>query len=80
MKFVEVKWLDSSSTGTWSSIKDLAEPIEILTRGWLVRDEEKYVTLAGSRYANPGYDQEMFGEHITIPKCSFLSKLKVLRG
>lgn len=78
-KFVEVKWIDSASTSTWSTLKDLAEPVTILTRGWLVRDEETYVVLAGSRCLKTDHDTEIFGEHITIPRCSFLSKLKVLK-
>jgi len=79
-KFVEVKWLDSTShcSDGWSEIKDIPEVSKITTRGWLVKESEDSVSLAGSHYDDDG--TSMVGEYITIPRCSFLGKPRTLKN
>lgn len=67
-KFVEVVWEDASSNSeTWVHTKDIAAPEEVITRGWLVRDEEKYVALASS-VANEDLEEDHVGNTMTIPR------------
>jgi hypothetical protein len=63
-RYVQVEWVDAISYTDWREASEAGQLPVITTRGWLIRDEEKFVTIAGSI----GQDGQ-FGEIITIPKC-----------
>lgn len=74
--FMEVEWLDASSEDGWvDHTTDLSPPV-MVTRGWLYRDEEKYLVLVNSLSKD---DKEIVGGTNTIPKGMIVStrKLKV---
>ena len=77
-KFVEAKWIDSASNGNWVEHSELPEPVIIISRGWLVTDAPKYITLAASHQPRDG-GGHMYGEAIAIPKCALLGKVRDLK-
>lgn len=67
-KFVEVVWEDAASNSeTWVTTKEITAPEEVITRGWLVRDEPKYVAIASS-VSNEDLEEDHVGNTITIPR------------
>lgn len=76
-RFVEAVWIDSSSDGEWTKERDLPEALTMTTRGWLVKETENAITLAGTFYDDGG--TWMFGEFITIPRVALTKKLKGIR-
>ncbi len=66
-RFVEVRWHDAISLATWTSTKDLpseAKTPECISRGWLMVDDKRQVTLAATISEN-GDD---VGEVVSIPR------------
>lgn len=47
-KFVEVVWNDAASHDGWVQIDADAEPMQIMTRGWLIKETATYLVLAAS--------------------------------
>lgn len=47
-KFVEVVWNDAASHDGWVQIDADAEPMQIMTRGWLIKKTGTYIVLAAS--------------------------------
>ena len=72
-KFVEIVWDDASAVDSWRTPDDLPALARIVTRGWLVVDDEEKVTTAGSYQEG----EDMVGEIITIPRGCVVS-LRVL--
>lgn len=67
-KFVEVVWEDAASNSeTWVTAKEITAPEEVITRGWLVRDEPKYVAVASS-VSNEDLEEDHVGNTLTIPR------------
>lgn len=64
--FVEVEWVDAKSDATWCGHDELPNTARILTRGWLVRETDRCLTLAAS--VDMDESQRQVGEVITIPK------------
>lgn len=65
-KLVIVRWLDAVSENTWTDVKDLDAPHEILSAGWLIVDNTKQVSVAASVSA---VDQDGdINNIITIPR------------
>ena len=73
LRYVEVSWIDAISDSSWLTEEHFPEPALITTRGWLVKETETYITVAGT--LGHGGD---YGEVITIPKC-WANKVKTLR-
>jgi hypothetical protein len=46
--YLEVVWNDAASHEGWVDIDGDNEPMQIITRGWLVRETPSYVMLAAS--------------------------------
>jgi len=64
--FVEVVWVDSAvSSDQWCEVKSLPRPITIVSRGWLVINDDGCIAIAASHQDE---DNSMVGESITIPK------------
>jgi len=67
-KFVEVVWEDAASNSeTWVKAEEITAPEEVITRGWLVRDELKYVAIASS-VSNEDLAEDHVGNTLTIPR------------
>lgn len=77
LKFVEFKWWDAHSVDAWVENEKYPRPAPITTRGWLLRETDKYVVLAGSVAHEDDGDPVQYGEVISIPKC--WGKLKVIK-
>lgn len=80
---VRVEWEDSAGLGHWRDLEEIKkeEPLNIVSIGYLLRDDGACITLAGS------YDQERkpgsrrvpnVGEAHTIPR-SGVKKIEYLR-
>lgn len=79
-KFVEVIWEDAASNSeTWVKPDGVTAPEEVISRGWLIRDEPKWVGLASS-VANEDLEEDHVGNTMTIPRGMIVSmrELKVL--
>lgn len=65
--FVEIVWDDASSNSeSWTSINDISAPEQVITRGWLVKETDTYVSVAAS-VANEELHEEVVGNTMTIP-------------
>lgn len=72
--FVEVVWDDAvSNSASWVTTEEIAGPEQVITRGWLVKETAKAVTLAGS-VANEAVDNETVGNTMTIPRGMIVSR------
>lgn len=72
--FVEIIWDDASSNSeSWTSIKDIAAPEQVMTRGWLVKETDSYVSVASS-VPNEDLHEEIVGNTMTIPVGMIVSR------
>lgn len=72
--FVEIVWDDAASNSeTWVTADAITAPEQVITRGWLVKETEGYVALAGS-VANEELDEDHVGNTMTIPKGMVVSR------
>ncbi len=79
-RFVEVQWKDAHSVADWRSLAELPAPAECVTRGWLVKETDEYVVIAGTLlWKEGGGSVELAGEMICIPKGGFTQKIKRLK-
>lgn len=46
--YLEVVWNDAASHDGWVEIDADAEPMQIITRGWLIKETSTYIVLAAS--------------------------------
>ena len=74
-----VEWIDSAEydDADWKSNKEVKEltPMRIKSCGFLVNEDDIYITLAGSIN---NYDLEceaQYGSLISIPKCAVLKRM-----
>lgn len=66
--FIEIVWDDASSNSeTWVTADAIAAPEQVITRGWLVKETETFVSIAGS-VANESLEEDYVGNTMTIPK------------
>lgn len=63
--FLEVEWEDAASNDGWVAKDEDTSPEIIVSRGWLVKDEIGYITLANSIHKTS--DAEVGGTQ-TIPR------------
>lgn len=69
MDLVLVAWSDVQSVpSAWMSLADAEAltPIPMLTVGWVVRDDEEFVTIAGTR--SNDHETDLVGDINVIPK------------
>ncbi|MGZ6199172.1 MAG: hypothetical protein ACXWNL_16170 [Vulcanimicrobiaceae bacterium] len=72
--FVEIVWDDAASNSeTWVTTDAIAGPEQVITRGWLVKETDKYVAIAGS-VANEAIENETVGNTMTIPLGMIVSR------
>ena len=50
LRYVEVRWLDAVCTNSWVAIngKDNSDVSECISRGWIMREDEKQIILCGT--------------------------------
>jgi hypothetical protein len=66
--FVEAIWDDAAShDDTWTRPQDLSGPERVITRGWLVREDDQAIYIAGS-IAYDGTPDDTVGNTMIIPK------------
>lgn len=72
--FVEIIWDDAASNSeTWVTAEQITGPEQVITRGWLVKETDTFVALAGS-VANEDLDEDHVGNTMTIPKGMIVSR------
>jgi len=64
--FVEVKWRDACRAMGWLSLDKLPHQIVVLTRGWLIAQDNTEIVVCAS-ISGEGEETE-FGEIIAVPK------------
>lgn len=75
--FEEVIWDDAASNSeSWVHISDVIAPEQVVTRGWLVKETEKAVTLAASVSMQQEFE-ETVGNTMTIPKGMIVSRRQI---
>ncbi len=73
-KFVEVVWDDAASNSeSWVAVADVAELEQVITRGWLVKETEKFVCIAGS-VSNEEDHEEIVGNTLSMPLGMIVSR------
>lgn len=71
-RFVEVLWEDAAShNASWADLEEVEKDgigtVMVLTRGWLIKERERYVSIAGSVFADDE-DSEQVGNITSIPR------------
>lgn len=65
--FVEVIWNDAASNSeTWVPIAEISGIEQVITRGWLVKETEAFLAIAGS-VSNENLEVDQVGNTISIP-------------
>jgi hypothetical protein len=62
--FLEIEWEDAASNEGWVSKDEDTSPVLIVSRGWLIKENARYLTLANSIHKHS--DSEVGGTQ-TIP-------------
>jgi hypothetical protein len=66
--FIEIVWDDAASNSeTWVTADQITGPEQVITRGWLVKETDKYIAIAGS-VANENLEEDHVGNTMIIPK------------
>lgn len=78
LPLVRIEWDDSSSRrATWSQLEDLQGDADVHLRctsvGWLLKQNERALVIAGHRSASGQYGGDM-----TIPRCA-VTKIRRLK-
>jgi hypothetical protein len=66
-KFVEVVWEDTFSDSKWRSVKEPPDHVIVHSRGWLINDTKRNVTVAASIVSDDDGDMSC-GDVTTIPR------------
>ena len=74
MKLLNVRWIDSACSNSWWTFEEKSEiekikPIYISSVGYLIKEEETFISLA----QNIGNEPDQFCNVITIPKGCIIS-------
>jgi len=74
-----VEWIDSSEydDADWKSEKEVKEltPMRIKSCGFLVNEDDIYLTLSGSINNSDKECEAQYGGLISIPKCAIIKRL-----
>lgn len=72
--FVEIVWDDAASnTATWVSTADISGVEQVITRGFLVKETDKFVCIASS-VSNESEKEDTVGNTISIPLGMIVSR------
>lgn len=73
-KFIEVIWDDAASNSdAWVHKDDIALPEQVITRGWLIKEDERSVAIASS-VSNVEEFEDTVGNTMTIPRGMIISR------
>lgn len=72
--FMEVVWDDAVSNDGWVDVEEDAKPERIVSRGWLIKETDSYLLLAGAVYERHG---KTIGSTQTIPTGMIVSRRKL---
>lgn len=72
--FLIIEWHDATSNDGWTSPDADVDVEHIVSAGWLIKETEIYVTIAGSIYRN---SPSTIGSTMTIPKGMIVSRKEV---
>ncbi len=74
-----VEWIDSSEydDASWKSEKEVKEltPMRIKSCGFLVNEDDIYLTLSGSINNSDKECEAQYGGLLSIPKCAIIKRL-----
>jgi hypothetical protein len=62
--FIEIEWEDAASNDGWISKEEDTSPVIIVSRGWLVRETDTYITIANSIHK---FSDQQVGGTQTVP-------------
>jgi hypothetical protein len=75
--FVEVIWDDAASNSeAWVHKDDIAAPEQVITRGWLIKEDERSIAVASS-VSNIEEFEDTVGNTMTIPKGMIVSRRNI---
>lgn len=75
--FVEVIWDDAASNSeAWVHKDDIALPEQVITRGWLIKENDRSIAIASS-ISNIEEFEDTVGNTMTIPKGMIVSRRKI---
>ena len=74
---VHITWRDAGGQGGWHSLEEAKKcnPVNIHSVGWLIREDKRTVTVAGSFSVDGG-----ISNRDTIPRQNITSKRILVRG
>ena len=83
MKLVYIEWEDAISRNQWMNKKEVNEWIKdgpwfVHSIGWIIKETDKFIILAGQHHPESNYTDELVGEVIRIPK-GWIKKRKVIK-
>lgn len=74
---VEVIWNDAASNSdAWVHVSEIATPEKVNTTGFLVKETDEYITIAGSVSTDPDFIENV-GNTMTIPIGMIVSRREV---
>ncbi len=72
--------MDAHASAEWIAVgEEFPGLVSCVTRGWLVEDTPKSVTLAGTLSLSPRGTVSGYGEVLVIPKRGFVVKVKKVK-
>lgn len=72
--FIEVVWDDAASnSSTWVTIAEVTGPEQVITRGWLVKETDTFLSIASS-VSNVEIEEDTVGNTMTIPNGMIVSR------
>lgn len=72
--FLIIEWQDATSNDGWTSPDADVDVEHIVSAGWLIKETDVYITIAGSIYRN---SPSTIGSTMTIPKGMIVSRKEV---
>lgn len=73
-KYVEVIWDDAASNSeAWVHKDDIALPEQVITRGWIIKEDERSIAIASS-VSNIEEFEDTVGNTMTIPVGMIVSR------
>lgn len=75
MQFLIVEWLDAMAHNAWEKPEALQVPGLCISAGWLAREDDEVISLAGTMYADP--EGREVNQVITIPKGMIIKERRV---
>lgn len=73
-QYIEVIWDDAASnTDAWVHKDEMQEPEQVLTRGWMIKEDDRAIYIASS-VSNTKDFEDTVGNTMTVPKGMLVSR------